>query len=161
MAGSDFGKAFSAARASGLAVFDFQGKKYHTKTKEEMEAAVKAVKPTEAPKTPSYEAPNTEENAPTAAATPAGNAQRMGKTLRVALEGMAPSGQPATRATGANDGAAANVSTAGPSGPRSGASRMVVADTTPQESLAKRMGKGLRGLSLGSLARRDERGYNK
>lgn len=38
MATSDFGAAFKAARGKGLAVFEYNGRKYHTKTKEEMEA---------------------------------------------------------------------------------------------------------------------------
>ena len=35
---SDFGSAFKKARESGLQEFDYKGKKYHTKSKEELES---------------------------------------------------------------------------------------------------------------------------
>lgn len=45
MALSEFQKAFKAARASGEKEFEFEGKKYNTKYKEEAESSVKKAEP--------------------------------------------------------------------------------------------------------------------
>lgn len=88
---SDFGSAFRQARASGKAVFEWQGKKYHTKTKEEMEAMTRSPAPSaSAPAAPApaprYEAPNSEENAPVSRsggdASNESFAKRMGRGVR-------------------------------------------------------------------------------
>jgi hypothetical protein len=75
---SDFGRAFSEARAAGKSVFDWNGGKYHTRTKED-EAKVAAATPTPRrnPSRPVPDGRTKDDNAasvpqPTKVATPMG-----------------------------------------------------------------------------------------
>ena len=108
---ASFGSAFAAARKAGKKTFVWQGKSYHTKTKEEMSSAPsKSLKPVGRGGKPSVDS--------TSPKAPGGSTAI--KPVRVVAPGSKPAGKPAISAGDAKADRPSKPATSGAAAPKRG-----------------------------------------